>query len=41
LVCPYLLTPGRIAPWISLFINILETSLGAEYETPVEATDQI
>jgi hypothetical protein len=40
-VCPYLLHPGKIAPWISLFVSILETPLGPEFETPVENSDQI
>jgi len=40
-VSPYLLQPGKVAPWVSLFKQILETSLGAEYETPTESHQQI
>ena len=33
--------PGRFAPWIQLFIQILETSLGQQFEAPIENTQQI
>ena len=32
---------GRLVPWISFFKGILETSLGAELETPTEVFSQI
>lgn len=33
--------PGRFAPWVQLFIQILETPLGQQFEAPIENTQQI
>ncbi len=40
-ICPSLMQSGRLMPWISFFKGILETSLGAEFETPTEVFSQI
>lgn len=38
-ICPYLLQPAKIAPWINLFIQILETQLGPEFESVLTQHD--
>lgn len=40
-VAPYLTKPGNLGPWITLFKQILEFDLGAEFETPTESHEAI
>lgn len=40
-ITPYLLQAQRIAPWIQLFCQILETELPAEFITQTETHSEI
>ena len=40
-IAPYLLLPGKMAPWIQLFCQILETELPAESTTQTELWEGI
>jgi len=33
--------PGKLDSWISFFTNIMGTSLGPDFETPTESSNQI
>lgn len=42
MVCPYFLAnPVRISSWMQFFESVLARPLGAELETPTDATQQI
>lgn len=42
MVAPYFLgMPQRITPWMNFFQSVLETSLGPQFETPTEDSQQI
>lgn len=40
-IAPYLLQPGKMAPWVQLFCSILETELPIESTTQTESWEEI
>jgi hypothetical protein len=40
-VSPYLFAPGRLAPWVGLFNQILQQDLGEALQAPTESHDAI